>query len=271
MSSNHVTREELVALFHLPISEAAMKLGICTTVIKKICRGYGIPRWPQRKVTALQKRIESLHLDARHVHNQPEKLEVIQSQIMLLEQELRDIVGGVVSYGRPFRPSDGTKGNPSLARSDSDFVEESPREELNTLIDAIKHVETRPTKRRRLNESYAGSLPATPRPEERISYAVPVHSNPQQQFQSAPMPPNPQIWDPRAMSQVLHSPHSPMGMLQPVPYYMDGYHPAMAMQMPPPQSMQPHQGPMQHAMPHPFVIMSQNPGPGQVYYSHPLF
>ena len=36
--------------FHLPISQVAKDLGVCATVLKKICRKNGIPRWPHRKV-----------------------------------------------------------------------------------------------------------------------------------------------------------------------------------------------------------------------------
>jgi hypothetical protein len=44
------TREELAKYFHLPIAEAAKELGVCATVLKKICRKNGISRWPHRKV-----------------------------------------------------------------------------------------------------------------------------------------------------------------------------------------------------------------------------
>ena len=37
--------------FDLPVDEAAARLGVCTTVLKKICRRKGINRWPFRKVS----------------------------------------------------------------------------------------------------------------------------------------------------------------------------------------------------------------------------
>lgn len=48
------TRGELSKYFHLPIAEAALHLGSCVTVVKKLCRSFGIPRWPHRKVRLLR-------------------------------------------------------------------------------------------------------------------------------------------------------------------------------------------------------------------------
>jgi hypothetical protein len=45
-----ITREQLTKYFHLPITDVAKELGICATMLKKICRKNGIPRWPHRKV-----------------------------------------------------------------------------------------------------------------------------------------------------------------------------------------------------------------------------
>ena len=42
--------EELSKYFHLPEKAVAKELGICLTSLKKLCRSYGITRWPFRKV-----------------------------------------------------------------------------------------------------------------------------------------------------------------------------------------------------------------------------
>ena len=42
--------EKLAKHFHLPINAAGRELGICPTVLKKICRKHGLTRWPHRKV-----------------------------------------------------------------------------------------------------------------------------------------------------------------------------------------------------------------------------
>jgi len=44
--------EKLARHFHLPINAAGRELGICPTVLKKICRKHGLTRWPHRKVCA---------------------------------------------------------------------------------------------------------------------------------------------------------------------------------------------------------------------------
>lgn len=46
-----LTLGDLRNYFHLPIEEAAKRLRLCPTVVKKICRRYGLLRWPHRKVS----------------------------------------------------------------------------------------------------------------------------------------------------------------------------------------------------------------------------
>lgn len=41
--------------YHLPIAEAASKLGVGETVFKKLCRDLAIPRWPSRKLQSIDK------------------------------------------------------------------------------------------------------------------------------------------------------------------------------------------------------------------------
>ena len=48
--SGRLQLHHLAEHFHLPINEAAAMLGICPTVLKKICRKLGMRRWPHRKV-----------------------------------------------------------------------------------------------------------------------------------------------------------------------------------------------------------------------------
>jgi len=48
------------SLFHLPIEEAAKNCGICTTLLKRMCRRKGITRWPYRKLKSIIRMIRTL-------------------------------------------------------------------------------------------------------------------------------------------------------------------------------------------------------------------
>jgi hypothetical protein len=58
---------QVSCLYHLPINEAAASLGMCATVLKKMCRKNGVERWPYRKFKSLDSMIEAyeglLHRD----------------------------------------------------------------------------------------------------------------------------------------------------------------------------------------------------------------
>lgn len=58
--------QTLAQYFHLPITKAAEELGICPTVLKKICRKHGIPRWPHRKLQSVTRRLDKLHQEAKN-------------------------------------------------------------------------------------------------------------------------------------------------------------------------------------------------------------
>lgn len=44
----------LPSLFHLPMNDAAEQIGVCPTVLKKICRKNGVMRWPHRRYMAIE-------------------------------------------------------------------------------------------------------------------------------------------------------------------------------------------------------------------------
>lgn len=48
-----VTKEFLSRYYHMPIAAAAKELGVCTTMLKKMCRHSGVQRWPFRRVCVL--------------------------------------------------------------------------------------------------------------------------------------------------------------------------------------------------------------------------
>ena len=48
---NLIELDKLKEHFHEPMADVARKFGVCTTFFKRICRTYGIKRWPFRKVS----------------------------------------------------------------------------------------------------------------------------------------------------------------------------------------------------------------------------
>lgn len=58
-----LTFDEVAKFFSVPIAEAANILGVCSSVLKKICRDNGIPRWPYRKFLA-GKTVEEIKREA---------------------------------------------------------------------------------------------------------------------------------------------------------------------------------------------------------------
>lgn len=55
-----LTLNEISKHFDTPIQDAAKALGVCPTILKKICRRLGIGRWPYRRVNSLNKMIATL-------------------------------------------------------------------------------------------------------------------------------------------------------------------------------------------------------------------
>ena len=49
-SSKIDSLEALSKYFVMPEKQVAKELGICLTSLKKLCRQYGVTRWPYRKV-----------------------------------------------------------------------------------------------------------------------------------------------------------------------------------------------------------------------------
>ena len=47
-------------MYELPINEAAAELGIGVTVLKKFCRKFAVGRWPYRKLTSVDKLIQTV-------------------------------------------------------------------------------------------------------------------------------------------------------------------------------------------------------------------
>lgn len=55
--SKRVTLRDLERYFEFPIEEVSKMMGVSTTIIKRLCRKYGIKRWPYRQVGAPASRV----------------------------------------------------------------------------------------------------------------------------------------------------------------------------------------------------------------------
>ncbi|GJQ13862.1 hypothetical protein GpartN1_g5653.t1 [Galdieria partita] len=57
-ASSQLTIEVISPYFTQSIQTASRNLGVCCTLLKKICRKYGITRWPYRKIQSIERSIQ---------------------------------------------------------------------------------------------------------------------------------------------------------------------------------------------------------------------
>lgn len=86
---------ELQQYYHLPLREAARRLGSCEAVIKRVCRRKQIQRWPYRQVSSKLIKIQHLCKYMAHVKDE-EQVARIQQKVKQLTHEYLEIVGGQV-------------------------------------------------------------------------------------------------------------------------------------------------------------------------------
>lgn len=55
-----LTKDELTHYFNMPITQASKELKVGLTVLKKLCRVFGIPRWPHRKMKSINSLINNI-------------------------------------------------------------------------------------------------------------------------------------------------------------------------------------------------------------------
>ncbi|CAK9317330.1 unnamed protein product [Citrullus colocynthis] len=92
--AGRMTVNDLKEYLHLPISEAAKKMNLCLTVVKKICRRSGLRRWPYRKVKSYQRKMEAL--GARLGSRDAETRARAEAEMERLRQELAQFCAGIV-------------------------------------------------------------------------------------------------------------------------------------------------------------------------------
>ncbi|KAL2478540.1 uncharacterized protein Fot_47554 [Forsythia ovata] len=84
--------KDVIGYFDHPIEEAARKLNICPTVMKKICRRHGLTRWPYRKVKSIKKKILEKTQILTSASGDEER-EQAEADINKFQQELATIYG----------------------------------------------------------------------------------------------------------------------------------------------------------------------------------
>ncbi|GAB9469014.1 Rwp-rk domain-containing protein [Globisporangium polare] len=72
-ASKSITLDLLRPHFEKPLAEVAGMFGICMTLMKKICRKNGVPRWPHRQIRGLRKSIWSIEKALRCCESEAQK------------------------------------------------------------------------------------------------------------------------------------------------------------------------------------------------------
>ncbi|XVF52612.1 hypothetical protein PTKIN_Ptkin05aG0032100 [Pterospermum kingtungense] len=85
--TRNLTLKEIENYFHLPIQEAAKKMEFSATVVKKICRKYGLTRWPHRKIQSMEKKISNWASRLTSI-NDPEERARAENEIESLQREI---------------------------------------------------------------------------------------------------------------------------------------------------------------------------------------
>ncbi|KAL0490144.1 hypothetical protein AKO1_006670 [Acrasis kona] len=87
---NNYTFEDIAKYFNFPISHAAVSLRVSQTYLKRLCRHLNITRWPYRKLSCIQKKIETKSMVSRG--GKHSKAAVVE--ISKLKKQVADIFSG---------------------------------------------------------------------------------------------------------------------------------------------------------------------------------
>ncbi|KAG2389078.1 hypothetical protein C9374_014478 [Naegleria lovaniensis] len=94
-----ITFQDIQENFDLPIKEAADAMQISLTQLKRICRENDIPRWPYRKLQALQNKRQDLtdmlpNSDELSKERIQSKIDAINEEIKFIRAHPKTIIGG---------------------------------------------------------------------------------------------------------------------------------------------------------------------------------
>ncbi|KAE9609312.1 hypothetical protein Lal_00020637 [Lupinus albus] len=93
---------DLSDYFHMPIGEAARRLDLCVTAVKKVCRRGDLERWPHRKIKSVVKQIRVL----RRSLNSADAMTRARTEadIIRLEELMRQHCGGIAPTAINYNP-----------------------------------------------------------------------------------------------------------------------------------------------------------------------
>jgi len=140
--------DELKGFFHLPLNEAAKTLGICTTLLKKVCRKHNIRRWPYRQIQSIISSIQSAEAASRREDLDEATKEKYMEHISTLQNNLNLVIND------PNTPVVGVTCMPGGVLADED---------LEDLVEGLaasgsNSTQGRPTRRRKRRAPTHGSL-----------------------------------------------------------------------------------------------------------------
>jgi RWP-RK domain len=90
--SRNIKIDDLRSYFHLPIVEVAKQLGICTTLLKRVCRTNKIKKWPYRQIRSIAKSIQSLEMASMNGLLPESERDKSQEQITFLKRSLEALI-----------------------------------------------------------------------------------------------------------------------------------------------------------------------------------
>jgi hypothetical protein len=77
--------------FHMPITEVARHFGMCTTLLKKVCRRLNIKRWPHRQIRKIDNCVQSLQVAMQNADSDAER-QLFKGQIGALKIMRKSVV-----------------------------------------------------------------------------------------------------------------------------------------------------------------------------------
>ncbi|KAE9282648.1 hypothetical protein PF008_g27597 [Phytophthora fragariae] len=89
-TTRNITFDMLQPHFERPLQQAADSFGVCTTLLKKICRRNGISNWPYRKICGLRKSIASMAKQVNYFDGEQKR--AYADQLEKLERELQSFL-----------------------------------------------------------------------------------------------------------------------------------------------------------------------------------